>query len=625
MFKSLDQPAFLFGVLIAAYLIFQFFQIPYTIIAVDEFFFAHHIHQFVQHVPYRDFPPYKTILGYYLLSPLTLLSHDPVKIFFYIKDQIAVMNALFFILAASWGRRFFSMQAIFLTCAFVMASQLFLIYSVELRVDMLTCWVGLFSFFFILSERFTLAGFTIGLSFLVSQKALWFWAATDFALGMYWIMLTRDFVSFRKIIFFNLAAFIPIVIYVLFWASLSSVSIVLHSVFYEAYLQSKIIYYASIHHECWQAMLNGGPLFILLWPLTWISVFAAPQKNRILIALYAAALMLCVVTYQQPFPYNIVFLFPGLFFVYSDFITWILAGLPHPNGTQTRNDGFFGSKKILYFCFFYTIVLTGLCVYFDLLLSYYFIIFVPVLFAYFLRKGPQAIYGKLLVGVILYVGLICPLIRLIYINPYSFDGAYQQSMIRLGESLLQKDDSYIAGTPFLYNKNQAVLGLKNLIAPAIEYLYKPSPMLAPMLLDSLYMVPRTAQQVLQDLQKAPIKLYVNNFRIYYLPDTIKKYLAAHFKHYWGSIYLYAPTIERKQTVFRLKFDGEYQIESVRDVAIDHAILRPNATIHLRHGIHTVKATSDVRLVFVPNHIDLAPYAKYSSIDEWFFLLKKIVS
>src|SRR3990167_7391495 len=55
------------------YLIFEFFFNAYTMLTVDEFWFAHSVFRFAHLLPYRDFFPYKTVLGYYfLLFPLLL-------------------------------------------------------------------------------------------------------------------------------------------------------------------------------------------------------------------------------------------------------------------------------------------------------------------------------------------------------------------------------------------------------------------------------------------------------------------------------------------------------------------------------------------------------------------------
>lgn len=49
------------------YLLFELFFNRYASLRIDEFWFAHVIYQYKNTFPYRDFSPYKTVLGYYLL------------------------------------------------------------------------------------------------------------------------------------------------------------------------------------------------------------------------------------------------------------------------------------------------------------------------------------------------------------------------------------------------------------------------------------------------------------------------------------------------------------------------------------------------------------------------------
>ena len=61
--------------------------------------------------------------------------------------------------------------------AALFAMSTFLERAAELRVDMLTSLAGLVSFVLLLSRRYALAGLACGLSFLISQKGVYFFAA----------------------------------------------------------------------------------------------------------------------------------------------------------------------------------------------------------------------------------------------------------------------------------------------------------------------------------------------------------------------------------------------------------------------------------------------------------------
>lgn len=226
--------------LCALYCVFEFFYIPYPMTGVDEFWFAHHIYQYTQHLPYRDFPPYKTVLGYYVLMWPFYFVKGLFAPLYYIKYEITLINALFFFSIGYWAIRLFKPLAVLLTLTLIISNQLFLIYSAALRVDMLTAWICLLSILCLLNNRVLLAGFSIGLAFLISQKTLWYLVASNGAL-LWYGLLYLDYRQTRKALcLFNGAAALVIGVYIVFWAHIASWHSVLHSLFYEAYTQAKI-------------------------------------------------------------------------------------------------------------------------------------------------------------------------------------------------------------------------------------------------------------------------------------------------------------------------------------------------------------------------------------------------
>jgi len=612
--KVLIQPINLIFLFCLGYFVLQLWLIPQLLLAADEFFFAHHIYQYLHQLPYRDFPPYKTVLGYYLLAPAFLFSQDSVQPFFYFKAEIALLNSVFFFVAIYWAKRYFYWPAILLTCSLIVANQLFIIYTDQIRADMLSCWLGLFAALFVLSNKKKSAGILLGIAFLTSQKALWFWAATDFGLMICWLSDMRNMDLIKKTIWLNVSAILVIIGYIIFWSFISSPSVVLRSLFYEAYIQSKITWYSYYHHVYWQAILRDGPILMLLWPVTWLPLFDKEKNNSIsnrsiFIIGYASSLLLLMISYQQAFPYNTVFLLPAFFLAYSDFFSWLLAG---------KYNEFSFSKKFLLLSFgFILSIILFLSYYFSLQIFYYFIILIPIfLYAIFQDRshGSKIFFKKILIYLVFIFGVLTPLVKILTLPAYIIaNGDYQQSMIALAHQLLEPSDSYIAGTPLLYDKNQAVLGLKNLIEPAISYLYQPDKKIAPLLLESLYMSPRTSQQVLQDLALAPVKFYVHDVRTDALPDNIKQYFSDNFQHFYGSIYLYAPKINLQQKSFHLKFSGNYKINSSNisdNFVLDGKKVANKEIIYLSKGTHKLQASSNFRLIFIPKNIDLRPYKKY---------------
>lgn len=601
-----------------SYLIFQLIYIPNAALSVDEFWFAHHIFQYTQQLPYRDFLPYKTVVGYYLLSIPLWFSHALLQPLYLIKDEIAWINTFCIAGASIWLMRFFQPRAVIFSVLLILANNLFLIYSVDLRVDMLTSWLGLFSLLLILSNRFLLSGLVLALSFMISQKALWFWLATNTAFGFYWLFLRREWQVVRRALLFNLAVIIPIALYVLFWALKTDWNTVLNSVFYEGYTQAKITWYSQIYYQCWKVILANGPLLVFLWPLTWIVFLFAPmQPRRFFIAVYAAVMMFFIISYQQAFPYNMVFAVPVYFLIYPDFFSWLLTFIQ-------KNSVLAHQRKLFWFVSLYTISMVSITILLGLPLAYFLIVLVPILLGIMgiaptLKNTLQSVFWMSLI----FTGLLYPLLRFSF-TAYAIRGDYQRANITMAHALLQEGGGYFAGTPLLYDQNQAIPGLKNLIGPAIEYLTNPSPKILPIMISSLYLEPRSDQQVIHDLGNKAVKFYVNSYRIYALPESIHAYLDREFMHYWGSIYIYATQIQTQQKQFRLKFSGTYQVIGKPGTLfkIDQQKMAAGSQIILTAGTHLSQAKQNYRLKYLPEKNSVLDW-RYSA-DKWYKIVKAIV-
>lgn len=613
------------------YLIFQLLYIPHAALSVDELWFAQHIFQYTHKLPYRDFLPYKTVLGYYLLSIPFYFSHTVLAPLYYIKDEIAIINTVLFAVTSIWLTRFFLPKAVLLTSLLVIANQLFLIYSVDLRVDMLTCWLGLISFLFLLSNRAGFAGFALAIGFLISQKALWFFAATNLAFLTYWLIAERNWQTVRAVIKFNLCTAIPIAFYLLFWSWLSSPAIVMQSVFYEGYTQAKITWYAQIYYLCWHVIMSNGPFLVLLWPLTWVSLIIHQGHDkyfaqRIFVTVFAFVIMAFIISYQQAFPYNIVYSVPVFLLIYADFFSWLFTLFKLEKLQFVR----FNNRKVFWFLSLYSISVISLIIVLGLPVFYYMIFCVPILLGGFIaairyrKNNIAAIFPPLILIIVTFAGVLYPLLKF-SVTAASISGRYQQSMIKLSNQLLVKEGSYFAGTPLLYQHAQSIDGLKNLIGPTIEYLNKPSKSLLPIFISSLYLVPRTVDQVIHDLKATPVKFYVNNYRIVVLPKSIHDYLNSNYLHFWGSIYLYAPSVSKHQHSLQIPFDGKYEVlsNSAARIYIDDKKIVSHSEIVLSKNKHRIKTDTDFRLKLIPDDKQLELDPDFQG-DAWSKLVKAIV-
>lgn len=607
-----------------SYLLFQLFFIPHEILASDELWFAQHIFQYTQKTPYLDFLPYKGVIGYYLLSIPLYFSHAVLTPLFYMKEEIALLNTFFICGIGIWARKFFNPKAVLLTLTLIIINQLFLIYSTELRVDMLATWFGLISLLLILSNRTILSGIILGTSFLISQKAFWFLIATNAALGAHGLFITRSKQEWHSLLKFNAGVFITLAVYVMYWGCISSFSTVFQSLFYEAYTQSKITWYSSIHFQCWQAILLSGPLLFFLFPFASLSLSTPAEKpalyeKHLIIFVYSGILLLFIAHYQQAFPYNSIFCLPAFFISYAYFFSWLL-GMNHDITLATTNKRLY--FWLIIFCSLFPVSLT---LSFGLPVIYLSIALLPLLIALIIAF-PLNIYKTAFTNIVwitlVFTGIIYPLFTVSRLALQA-NGRYQFAMVRLSSEILADNGDYFAGTPILYDKTQSIAGLKNLIGPAVAYLYHPTKEIVPLLLPSLNIDQRTPQQIISDLTINPVKLYVNNYRIIELPRSIRRFLAAQYLPYWGSIYIYAPQISEIQHTFSVKYAGKYQviIPMITRIKIDNHVINPNAIITLTTRTHTTKSSMPYRLKFVPNVDEVDVTVKD---DLWPNMLKPLI-
>jgi|GEM_PF-1631552 len=622
---------FLYSVLLvsAGYLIFEYFFIPYAALSADEFVFARHIYEYTFNLPYRDFPPYKTVLGYYLLSLPLFFFHSLLQPLFYIKGEIALINAGFIILCSLWATRFFDRKAVLFALLAVLANHTFLIYSADLRVDMLTSWLCLLMALCVLNHYFRLGGILFGIAFLVSQKALWYLVAIDGAMLICWLCNRSSSFSLRTLLIFNVTAVMPIALYVLGWSLIVGPSEVLYSLFYEAYIQAGIDWFIHIYLMCWEIALKRGPLLFLLWPLAFICLFeksAEPSQldRRLFLVSFASIALILFINYKQPFPYNFVLTVPAFFLLYAEFMTWFFMQKKVASGDPARSTL---SLYFIYLMAFYIFWISVIIILFALNPINYLIALVPLLMSIllFLEKKTIRLSCFYVITIIMVaVGIVYPFYRSL-VTSIHLNGNYQKKMIYLTASLLEKNEDYVGGVPFLYQKDQPIEGLKNLIGPALDYLYDPTKQLEPLLLPSLYLVPTTVKKVIDDFERKPVKVVINNYRILTLPSELSEYIHKHYQHFYGSLYLYAPEITPDQLTFHLKFTGRYRIESAakKPIIIDGKRRHPGQTIQLKEGDHLTDAARSYRLQLVPEVA--RPVDPIGNKDNWLRMIRAILS
>jgi hypothetical protein len=281
---------------------------------MDEFQGAYDVLQLESGIPYRDVMPYKTVLGYYVQLLPVALSDDPWNRLILVRLAMVVINAALLYLAAVRLARHVARPAVLAAVAMLVSMSTFLEHGGAVRVDMLTSWCGLFSLLFLLDRRAAAAGLLAGISFLVSQKGVYYMASGGFALGLHWALGTRDRAGLVAVLRFTAAALAPIVLYVALFGLLASFHEVVHRVFFapvgiavhDMYDLRSFWFQTVLRNPAFygMALLGLGVLFARRGPST-------PEGARAgLLFSFATSLLVLCVLHRQPWPYFFVLLIP---------------------------------------------------------------------------------------------------------------------------------------------------------------------------------------------------------------------------------------------------------------------------------------------------------------------------
>ncbi len=402
-------------VLIAAglsllYLLIQALYLWRLPLVMDEFDGANEAYQLLDLTPYKDYRPYKTVLGYYIQLPPLLLTGDPWTGLMLSKFWLALINAAAIFASTLALTSIFSPPAALVGQLLLISVTTFLERSSEIRVDMLTAWFGLASFLLLLKRRWSIAGLLAGASFLVSQKGIYYVVAGNAAAGIFWLIESRDRATFFNLIKMNLAVVAVIAVYIAFWGIVSTPS----SVFSATFLSHGSIVFADLYdlEEHWTRTLNRNPLFY--WGAVGgiVALVIARWRGRVgsahlMTAAYATVLFALCRWHKQPWPYFFVLLIPTLMVVH-------------------------------------------------------------VAIAEIVWRRPRSRTIALAAVVLLGVGW--PLTYMPGI--LERDHAYQRDVVRLSHAMMDKNDTYLAGNDILYDRHQSHAALRRLSAYQIEAMHQ---------------------------------------------------------------------------------------------------------------------------------------------------------
>ncbi len=284
-------------------------------LVMDEFQGARAVHALTEGMPYRDFTPYKTVLGYYLQLPALGLPGSSWQKLMAVKLEMVVLNMLALGAASLLLARRFDRRAVLAGLALLVTMSTFLERSPDLRVDMPTAIAGLFSLLLLIERRHLAAGIVCGLSFLISQKGAYYAIAGNVALGG-WLLVARDRAAARGLLAFNLAAAVTAAAYFGFWSLAATPARVFSSAVGDAG-RIAVDFIEDIRLRYWGRTVRFNPLFYglalgALWHLDRRRRDRAAGRVEWELLLYGSSLSLLCVLHHQPWPYFFVLLIPTL-------------------------------------------------------------------------------------------------------------------------------------------------------------------------------------------------------------------------------------------------------------------------------------------------------------------------
>jgi hypothetical protein len=521
------------------YLALQTLYLRHLPLLMDEFDGAYDVYRLRSEVPYLDFAPYKTVVGYYLQLPALLLGSDVWSGLCNVKLFLAGLNTVLTVLAAWLARALFSRMALALALPCWLFMSNWLERSADLRVDTLTTWPALFALLCLLAGRPVQAGLLCALSFLVSQKGIYFIAASGMALLAALAVRSDKRAALGDGARFAIACTGPIAAYFAVFSLIATAAKTTKVMFLSHHTIALTEIYPNIR-KFWRLTLTQNPGLYALAALGlcalgartaagFVDGAASESRTRTTqLFAYCATLTAAFIWHKQPWPYFFVLLGPTAFLLCAAAIELL---------------GRAGTTRLR-------------------LAAGWAVLSVPLVLAlaYPVRRVP----------VILRV-----------------DQAYQQHMIELVSALVDEGETYLAGMDVLFDREQSPRPLRRLsIAQRRRLEHASAEEIAAML---------------DQLKTAPPKVLVRNERFNGMPKRVKRYLQDNYAHFWGNLELYAPRFSGTKPV-ALVLDGRYRVAlpgQEAKVMIDGRELHDGEVIELTKGTHTIESTQRGRLHWQP--------------------------
>jgi hypothetical protein len=299
-------------ILCCGYLAIQIRYITALPLVMDEFNHAAIVSRLLEEVPYRDYAPYKTVLGLYLLLPPVLAFESVWAAMLAAKLEIACLTTFVLWAVAQRLRRCLAPTAILASLLLLCTQSTFLERASELRVDMLAALMGLISLTAFLERRSLLAGATAAGAVLMTQKGAYFVLSLAGA-SLFQLVYCRSRQHVREILATAAAGTGVVLSYVAFWCVVGDPS----NVWQGMVVGPKSIAFDPLYRSLdtfWMQTLLRNPVF---YGVGWAGlVLLIPRWNNrddtVGGRLWAYSLILVVLCawHKQPWPYFFVLLIP---------------------------------------------------------------------------------------------------------------------------------------------------------------------------------------------------------------------------------------------------------------------------------------------------------------------------
>jgi hypothetical protein len=536
------------AVLLGIYLLIELAYVYRLPLAMDEFQFASESERLQTQLPYRDFRPYKNMLGYYLLgAPLSIghwLGLSPWTSLLFVKFGLAITVPAVLMWSATQLRSFFAERSVLAATALLVVMSTFLERSAVIRMDMLASLFGLAAAIHVLNRRPIWAGSMAGLGFLATQKAAYFVVAAGLAFSFDLVRSRGGDGTVRRLFEFGLAVAIPLLLYFATFAALSSPTDVWQAMFVDSSQVALWNDYQDKWLTFWIQTVIRNPVFYAaaalgLAALTSGRVLKNAERERLrTFSVYAVSVTALCIWHKQPWPYFFVMLIPT---------AWICAGAAFDAMTR-----------------------------FDALAS------------------PRKLEIAIAVIVVLGTGISGSRIP----TALARSNVYQRHTFEALDAVVGPDETYVAGANLLYHRPFQPIDVRWLDRRQIAKIEAQSP--------------EEREAMFERLEAEPIKVLVRNYRTNALPAAFTTFLEERYMPLYGFLSTYAPVCPEEGSKMRVTFPGTYRIiaSAGQSVSIDGRTVEAGKFVGLSNGIHTVESAAPCRLHFIPRELETVAEARF---------------